>query len=318
MPDFLTTKELAELLRIKERKVYDLAASGAVPCTRAMGKLLFPRAALDAWLQENSSGPEGAGMGVLKAGQTGLASDADSTPRPSIIVGSHDPLLDWAIRESGTGLAMDFHGSGDGLDRFAARKGAISALHLFDPEHRLWNAPQVEARFAGTDVVLVEWAKRSRGLVFRPDWQDQADGLHQRIEDGAETSGHPDLKARLARRTEGTGTRVLLDHLMAENRLGGLICLDGPTTHTEFDAALALRGGQADVTFGLKSVAHQLGLPFVPVIEERFDLLVDRRFWFEEPFQTLWSFCQSTAFREKATSLTGYDLSDFGRVHFNG
>jgi excisionase family DNA binding protein len=41
MLKYLTTKELAELLRIKERKVYDLAASGAVPCSKAMGKLLF-------------------------------------------------------------------------------------------------------------------------------------------------------------------------------------------------------------------------------------------------------------------------------------
>ncbi|MEX0340492.1 MAG: helix-turn-helix domain-containing protein, partial [Arenibacterium sp.] len=50
MSDYLTTRELADLLRIGERKVYDLAANGEVPCVRAVGKLLFPRAEITAWL----------------------------------------------------------------------------------------------------------------------------------------------------------------------------------------------------------------------------------------------------------------------------
>ena len=54
---YLTTRELADLLRIKERKVYDMAAAGEVPCSRAMGKLLFPRAEVEAWLAASASGP---------------------------------------------------------------------------------------------------------------------------------------------------------------------------------------------------------------------------------------------------------------------
>ena len=62
--EYLTTKELADLLRIKERKVYDLAASGDIPCTRALGKLLFQRTAIDAWLTRHGSGDIGmAGTG---------------------------------------------------------------------------------------------------------------------------------------------------------------------------------------------------------------------------------------------------------------
>ena len=53
-PEYLTTKEVADLLRLKERKVYDLAADEVIPCTRATGKLLFSRAAVDRWLLELS------------------------------------------------------------------------------------------------------------------------------------------------------------------------------------------------------------------------------------------------------------------------
>ena len=57
MTEYLTTRELADLLRIKERKVYDLAASGEIPCTRATGKLLFEREAINNWLSRRSHHP---------------------------------------------------------------------------------------------------------------------------------------------------------------------------------------------------------------------------------------------------------------------
>ena len=49
-PEYLTTREVAELLRVKERKVYEMAAAEEIPCRRVTGKLLFPRAELEAWL----------------------------------------------------------------------------------------------------------------------------------------------------------------------------------------------------------------------------------------------------------------------------
>ena len=57
---------------------------------------------------------------------------------------------------------------------------------------------------------------------------------------------------------------------------------------------------------------------FVPLVEERFDLLVERRSWFEPPFQAFARFCAGRSFREKAAELGGYDVEDFGVVHFNG
>ncbi|MEE9589560.1 MAG: helix-turn-helix domain-containing protein, partial [Hyphomicrobiaceae bacterium] len=123
MSEYLTTKELAELLRIKERKVYDLAATGEIPCSRAMGKLLFPRAAVEAWLASASSGLDRAG---------------EVQSRPNVFLGSHDPLLDWALRESGCGLATYFDGSLDGLERFAAGEGIASGLHIYEPAAKQW------------------------------------------------------------------------------------------------------------------------------------------------------------------------------------
>ena len=73
--DLMTTREVAAFLRIRERKVYDLAGAGDIPCVRVTGKLLFPRALVQAWLVRHTH--YGAGAGAL-------------CPRPLVVAGSHD------------------------------------------------------------------------------------------------------------------------------------------------------------------------------------------------------------------------------------
>jgi len=99
--EYLTVKELAQLLRLKERKIYDLAASGQVPCSKATGKLLFPARDIRAWINRART-------------ETPNSDTQADMPRPSIFLGSHDPLLDWAIRQSRCGLASFYDGSMDG------------------------------------------------------------------------------------------------------------------------------------------------------------------------------------------------------------
>ena len=287
--EYLTTKELADLLRIKERKVYDLAASGDIPCTRALGKLLFQRSAINSWLARHGSG------------ETGMP-----TVFPAVFLGSHDPLLEWALRESGSGLATFFDGSLDGLERFERAEGIATGLHIFDGESDDWNVPSVMERFAGKPVVLVEWAARERGLIVAP-------GNPKKINTVA------DLKAqKVVPRQAQAGSQLLLNHLVAEAGLDETSVKFTHAARTETDAALAVLEGQVDAAFGLQSVARQYRLEFIPVSRERFDLLVWRSEWFEEPFQKLLAFCQTGAFTEKVSAMDGYDSSNLGRVHFNG
>ena len=146
--ELLTTREVASLLRIKERKVYDLVASGEIPHVRVTGKLLFPRALLDAWLLRHS--------------------EAHAAPRawPDIVAGSHDPLLDWALRESGAGLATFFDGSLDGLERIARGDAIAAGLH--------WSrAPAGTSAISSGGLPASRWCcssghSASRALFCRP------------------------------------------------------------------------------------------------------------------------------------------------------
>ena len=117
MPELLTTDEAADYLRLSERKLYELVANREVPCSKVTGRWLFPRAALDRWVSAGLIAP------------AALAQAA----APPIVGGSHDPLLEWALRESHSGLAGLPEGSEEGLRRLTQSEVMIAAIHL----HRL-------------------------------------------------------------------------------------------------------------------------------------------------------------------------------------
>jgi len=289
---FLTTREVADLLRVKERKVYDLAASGEIPCRRVTGKLLFPRAEVEAWI---AGGGASAGAAATRA-----------QPLPAnIVAGSHDPLLDWAIRESGSGLAAYFDGSLDGLARMARGEAGIAGLHVFEPARGDWNLDHVQAALPGLPIVVVEWAERQQGLLLRRD-------LAGKVTSVVDLAGR-----RVARRQASAGAGLLLDHLLEEAGIAGKVGFVTDLARTETDAAAAVASGQAEAAPGLEAMARQFGLAFLPTKRERFDLVVDRHAWFEPPFQRLLAFCRSAAFAAKADELGGYDLSGHGRVVWN-
>src|SRR3954466_15328335 len=147
MPDLLTTDEAAAYLRLSERKLYELVANGAVPCTKVTGKWLFPRAALDRWLV--------AGL-VLPA--------LPQAPAPPFVGGSHDPLLEWALRESGSGLASLPEGSEAGLRRLARGDVMVAATHLhrIEGDDASANADAVANAPGLHDVVLIAFARRAQ------------------------------------------------------------------------------------------------------------------------------------------------------------
>lgn len=286
---YLTTRELAELLRIKERKVYDMATHGDVPCVRVVGKLLFPRGEIMQWIAASRSGP-------LAQGEAQVL--------PPTLLGSHDPLLDWALRESGSGLAAFMDGSADGLRRMEACEGVACGTHLHEEDG--WNIQTVRQQFEHQPVVLIEFAKRVRGLIVATDNPLQ-------LTDMASLRGY-----RVARRQSNAASQQLFEHLLMEAELAPDAVKAGEDcARTEDELGMQVFDGRVDAAFGLASVASRLRLGFVPLLEERFDLLVWRQAWFEPAFQHLLAFMQSDTFRNKAASLGGYDISNLGKVHFN-
>ncbi|MGF1502312.1 MAG: substrate-binding domain-containing protein [Paracoccaceae bacterium] len=280
-PAYLTTREVADLLRVKERKVYDLAAAGEIPHRRITGKLLFPVAEIRAWIDGTPARPEA---------------------RPAVLTGSHDPLLDWAVRASQSGLATLWNGSLDGLAAFAEGQAALAGLHIPEPDG--WNLETLEGRGLA-DAVLIAFATRARGLLV-------GRGLEGRLSGVADLRGH-----RVVLRQPGAGAAALLDALLREQGLSEAdIVPVADLARTEAEAAAAVSAGEADAALGIEAMARQFALGFVPLRAERFDLLIDRRSYFTEPVQSLIAFARSDTFRRKAETLGGYALDETGRVRW--
>jgi excisionase family DNA binding protein len=291
-PDYLTTREVADLIRLKERKVYDLVATGAIPCVRVTGKLLFPRPLVEAWLTQHAE--YGGGLETLQ-------------PRPNICAGSHDPLLDWALREAGTGLAVMFAGSLAGLERMANGQAQMAGLHLPAADADTWNVEHVRRALAGRPVVLIEWARRQQGLIVAPGNVRKI----KRVDDLK--------KRRVITRQREAGAFVLFERLLREAglQLGDLELVETPAL-TEEDVATAVADGRADAGLGIATVAHKARLGFVPLVEERYDLAVWRAAYFETPMQKLLAFARTQRFADRAKAVTGYDVSGLGTVRYNG
>lgn len=292
MADYLTTKEVAALLRIKERKVYELVADNAVPHSRVTGKLLFPRDMVEAWVRRHVE---------FREGTEGLVE------RPLVVAGSHDPLLDWALRESGSGLATFFDGSLSGLKRLAEGGALAAGMHVYEPEAEDWNRAHIRERIPAMPVILMEWATRTQGLVLAP-------GNPQNIASIADLAGR-----RVIPRQHDAGSRVLLEYLMNKAGLDATaITMLDPPARSEADVALAVADGKADAGLAVETVARQYRLDFQPLFRERYDLAIWRRDFFEPPLQKLLSFARTPAFAARATELGGYDVTGLGTVRYNG
>ena len=291
MPELLTTDEAAEYLRLSERKLYELVAERAVPCSKVTGRWLFPRAALDRW---------------VSAGLIAPAALAQVAP-PPIVGGSHDPLLEWALRESHSGLAGLPEGSEEGLRRLTQSEVMIAAIHLhrLDGDDETANLDAVADAAGLHDAVVLGFARREQGILVAPG---NPLGL-------GNMASIARSRARMAQRPAGAGAQLLLLALLARSGIGlDELKLAKPAFPTGPDIAQAIRAGRIDCGIATRSVAKSAGLDFLPLGWERFDLVMRQRDYFMKGPQALFDFMRQPSFRDRAAELGGYDVSDTGAV----
>jgi excisionase family DNA binding protein len=290
--ELLTTAEAAAYLRIKERKLYELVAENSIPCTKVTGRWLFPRGDLDRWLLAGMARP----LGVVPADP------------PPIVGGSHDPLLQWALSESRAGLALLPEGSESGYRRFLAGGVIAAAIHFHDIDDASHDANvEVVAHESGLfDAVLIGFATREQGLLT-------AAGNPLGIASVADAA---DKGARVALRPEGAGAQQLLLALLKRSGLALSDLRQSIVVPTGPDIAQAIRAGHADCGVATRSVATAAGVGFVPVLVERFDLIMRQRDSFRPPLQSLLGLLRQPVFAQRAHELGGLDVADAGRVRW--
>lgn len=203
-------------------------------------------------------------------------------------------------------MELVYHGGSSlaALEAVARGEAHLAGTHLLDPAAGEYNAA-LARRMLGDDVCLVTFAVWEQGLIV-------ASGNPRGIYNVADLA-RPGL--RLANREVGSGARALLEREL--HRLG-LADSQVPGYDSVVRGHLAAAGvvaaGLADAAVGVRAAAHALGLGFVPLARERYDLAIPGRFMEQPPIQALLETLQSPLFRLEVEALGGYDVSVMGEM----
>lgn len=220
------------------------------------------------------------------------------TNKPTVVFsGSHDLALEGIaehLQHQILLLSLPV-GSLDGLVNLRQGLCQISGSHLLD-ENGEYNTPFVRHLFPDREVEIVTLAYRTQGLMVAEGNPKSVKTLSDLAQPGV----------RFVNRNPGSGTRLWLDTNLRSSKIPA-VNINGyekiVKTHTE--AAALIQAGKADAAIGLQAAAHQHGLDFIPLFEERYDLVLPREH--EKSLSPLLDYIQTSGFRKSLISLSGYN-----------
>jgi len=297
----MNTKEVARYLDIHEKQIYALIKARKIPASRVTGKWLFPKNVIDDWIESNA-----------KSGLERVRQKSGKIAGAMLASGSNDPVLDvlyTCLRKAHPEFFIFSANTGSTEGLIALEKGYtdIAWSHLLDPETGEYNIPYLERLVPSVKAVVVNLFFRELGFVI-------VRGNPQGIK------GFGDLNRRGVRfinRQAGSGTRLLLDHHLGKAgiRAESIVGYEQEVS-THIEVGLSILSGAADTGIATAAVSSLLGLDFIPVTRERFDMVLDQSVFFQKGVQAFVEVLNGEMFRRRVERLGGYDFQSAGRILF--
>jgi len=291
-----------EFLRVKLGKVGEKYFATPLPrgsgmitsLTQADGIIRIP--ALSEGLNEN----ETAEVELLKP----VAEIANTL----VMVGSHDLTLDLLANLLGKyypPIFLSSHSVGSLGGILAIKNGSchMAGSHLLDPETGEYNFPYIRTYLNGIEVKVIHLVFREQGLFVQRGNPKKVKGLADLI--------RKDIA--FINRQKGSGTRILLDHTLKNlsldsNQIRGY----QNEEFTHMGVASTVASGIADAGLGILSAARAMGLDFIPIAKERYDVIIPSIYFKDEKVQKVMEAISSDEFKKTALQMGGYDVSRTG------
>ena len=297
----LTAAEAAKILKISKYTLYELVKRGEIPAHHIGRQLRIDPTVLDRYLRGT--------LGFNNAVPDAVPSN---TPGAPIIrfIGSHDPVVELLFEFLKHGARpveslISFKGSMDGLIALYRREAEISGAHLWDDSSKDYNISFVKHVLPGEAVCIVNLVQREQGFIVAPDnplqlqtWEDiTLEGL------------------QFINRQKGSGTRLRLDAYLKSAKIspGRILGYEHEET-THSGVACLVASGQADAGVGVKAAAQRLGLGFIPLFHERYDLVCLGKTAKSPVWQQLLEVLRSPGFIQAIHQQKGYDTSLTGKI----
>ncbi|MFH1729961.1 MAG: helix-turn-helix transcriptional regulator [Pseudomonadota bacterium] len=288
MEELLTTKEVADFIRVNEKKIYQLVKDGSIPHVKVAGKWLFPRKHINRWIDENIE-----------------------REKSILIAGSDDILLSRLISsfsQSNWPNSTIFYspiGSKKGLDALKRRKAQLSCVHLLDTESGEYNLPYLTRIFHNQKYKVMTLWTRQQGFIVKKNNPLKIKALANILAS----------EARFINRNEGSGTQLLLEHLIKKEDLNfDKILEKSEKVNSHLEIAQKVFYDEADVGIAIKYVSSLFPLDFIPIQEERFDLVIPSDLWKTPLIKTFINHISPEKISKLSKNLPGYNLKDTGRL----
>jgi len=296
-----TPDEVAQIFQISKHTVYELIKRGELQAFKIGNKMRIEHAELERF-KENMKAP-------AKKHSVEQTSSVSNTNMPIRLSGSHDFLVEHFTKQAAQALHLQiqpsFIGSLEGLMMLYRGQCDIAAIHLLDPTSQEYNLPFIHQLFVYESILVVRLAVREQGFIV-------AKGNSKSILDFSDLTRKD---VQFINRQKGSGTRFLLDSKLssygiAPSKINGY----GNEEWNHLSAASYIARGIADVTFGIHSAASYLGLDFVPVAKEQFDLVFRFTDENKQRLTELIHYLQSDRFKNSLIDLEGYSIQDLGKI----
>jgi len=304
MPEeiMMNTKQVAKYLGVHEKQVYSLVRSKRIPSTKITGKWVFPKRLIDEWIETHARQRlENARERSSRMGGALLA------------CGSNDPILDM-LHTTMKKVHPEFlilsanTGSTEGLKALNSGFTDLAWSHLLDPKSGQYNIPFLPIYLPDVKAVVVNLFHRELGLIMAPGNPFGIQGFEDLSKKGI----------RLINRQEGSGTRVLLDHHLKQAKIPSSK-IEGydKEVYTHFEVGLSILSKEANAGIATIAIAKLLGLPFIPIAQESFDMILEQKTFFHKGIQAFIEVLNSREFRQKVEPLGAYDFKDSGKIVYS-
>ncbi|WP_429884818.1 substrate-binding domain-containing protein [Geoalkalibacter halelectricus] len=299
MKKLLSTKQVAQLLGVNEKMVYTLITDKGLPATKITGKWVFPEYLVEQWVESKTINYPVQREPLLQQ------------PNLLVLAGSNDILLDRALalfmRTYPEQVAVFGNlGSLGGLN--ALRRGLcqVATSHLPEEDKDEFNFSYAAGELDSLPAV-VNFSRREQGFLLAPGNPLGISSLREISE----------KNLRVVNRPLGTSTRLVFDRELVR---AGIEHDQVPGYEREvqrhMDVGLEILGGRADIGPAIRPVAALLGLDFLPLHWERFDLIIPKDSFFLKGVQLFLDILRHEDFQALARELPGYDLSLSGRMMY--
>ncbi len=295
MGELFSTKEIAKFLNVNEKMVYSLIAEKGLPASKVTGKWIFPINLVRQWVE---LGTENYPQLAKLPPYHGLV----------LIAGSNDLLLDkiistFNIKHEDHMAMFGIAGSMGGLKALKQNLCHIASSHLV-ADNEDYNFPFLKDEMNQMPAV-VNFCLREQGIIVQKGNPKNIQSVKDLSQKGI----------KIINRQLGTGTRQLFDKQLKKAGITGESINGYDTALTRhMDVGLEILMNKADAGPGIRPIASILGLDFIPICKERFDLLITKERFFDKGVQLFLSLLKGKVIQATAEEYGGYDLSMTGKM----